>query len=162
MYRDTGFLTFDRHPAEVVALARRGLTHQFRTEHKQLTRTQATHISQRLLSILHKHHQERSFSSQQAVHQWKNKIYINTLVDIKREEGDVPRHWLLNTWQASNRSSRISEEGIKQSIENRTQATNNNTSDRHIPEATNRSRRISEEGIKKSNGTQSRNDRTDC
>ena len=84
MYRDTGFLTFDRHPAEVVALARRGLTHQFRTEHKQLTRTQATHISQRLLSILHKHHQERSFSSQQAVHQWKNKIFINTLVYVKR------------------------------------------------------------------------------
>ena len=41
----------------------------------------------------------------------------------------------FNTRQASNRSSRISEEGIKQSIENRTQATHTNTSNPRIPEA---------------------------
>ena len=57
MYRDTGFLTFDRHPAEVAALARRGLTKTIGN------RTEATNTVQSLLSTLHKHHQERSFSS---------------------------------------------------------------------------------------------------
>ena len=47
MYRDTGFLTLDKHPTEVVALARRGLNIQLKTEHKQPTITQATDTFQK-------------------------------------------------------------------------------------------------------------------
>ena len=52
---------------------------------------------------------------------------------MRRRDGK--KHCLVSTRQASNRSSRINEEGIKTSLRYRTQATHTSTRNPHIPEA---------------------------